>query len=116
MEDSELEHSQSDRIKKAMELLHVKAGVLRELFDAQESGRYIRVRNFLIEFILVKMYIIVAKQLQKVLSLELRILAISQIEYLLLISKSMCVKNFLFRKWNLEQTHNDKVEAFSKHC
>ena len=49
MEDSELEHSQSDRIKKAMELLHIKAGVLRELFDTQESGRYIRVRNMLIK-------------------------------------------------------------------
>ena len=49
MEDSELEHSQSDRIKKAMELLHIKAGVLRELFDTQESGRYIRVRNILIK-------------------------------------------------------------------
>ena len=56
MEDSELEHSQSDRIKKAMELLHIKAGVLRELFDAQESGRYVRVRNILIK-IFVKIYI-----------------------------------------------------------
>ena len=57
MEDSELEHSQSDRIKKAMELLHIKAGVLREIFDAQESGRYIRVRNILIKKIFVKIYI-----------------------------------------------------------
>ena len=53
MEDSEPpEHSQSDRIKKAMELLHIKAGVLRELFDAQESGRYVRVRNILIKIFL----------------------------------------------------------------
>ena len=53
MEDSELEHSQSDRIKKAMELLHIKAGVLRELFDAQESGRYVRVRNILIKIFVI---------------------------------------------------------------
>ena len=52
MEVEESEHSQSDRIKKAMELLHIKSGVLRELFDDQESGRYIRVRNFLIIFFL----------------------------------------------------------------
>ena len=48
MEVEDSEHSQSDRIKKAMELLHIKPGGLRELFDDQETGRYIRVRNFLL--------------------------------------------------------------------
>ena len=47
VEDSDI--SQSHRINKAMELLHVKPSVLRELFDTQESGRYIRVRNMLIK-------------------------------------------------------------------
>ena len=44
VEDSDI--SQSHRINKAMELLHVKPSVLRELFDDQKSGRYTRVGNF----------------------------------------------------------------------
>ena len=46
VEDSDI--SQSHRINKAMELLHVKPSVLRELFDDQKSGRYTRVGKFLL--------------------------------------------------------------------
>ena len=45
VEDSDI--SQSHRINKAMELLHVKPSALRELFDDQKSGRYTRVGKFL---------------------------------------------------------------------
>ena len=46
VEDSDI--SQSHRINKAMELLHVKPSALRELFDDQKSGRYTRVGKFFV--------------------------------------------------------------------